>query len=98
MSARLVLELLMQTEMLGGLHFNFPAGGVQGAKAPRFWAEDGSPIFPPEDDKFELWWLTDAKRKEKGDEQSAGDVGLKSIASCLHLQELNLSELAMCMG
>ena len=25
MSARLVLELLMQTEMLGGLHFNFPA-------------------------------------------------------------------------
>lgn len=71
---------------------------MQGAKAPRFWAEDGSPIFPPEDDKFELWWLTDAKRKEKGDEQSVGDVGLKSIASCMHLQELNLSELAMCMG
>ena len=65
---------------------------------PRLCAEDGSPIFPPEGDEFELWWLTDAKRKEKGDEQSAGDVGLKSIASCLHLQELNLSELAMCMG
>ena len=32
---------------------------------PRFCAEDGSPIFPPEGDEDALWWLTDVKRKEK---------------------------------
>ena len=41
---------------------------------PRFCAEDGSPIFPPEGEKFELWWLTDVKRKEKGDDEHALEV------------------------
>ena len=40
---------------------------------PRFCTEDGSPIFPPEGDEFELWWLTDVKRKEKGDDEQKGD-------------------------
>ena len=41
---------------------------------PRFCAEDGcSPIFPPEGDEFELWWLTDVKRKEKGEDQADED-------------------------
>ena len=41
--------------------------------APRFCAEDGSPIFPPEGDEFELWWLTDVKRKEKCEDDQKGD-------------------------
>ena len=41
--------------------------------APRFCAEDGSPIFPPEGDEFELWWLTDVKRREKGEDEQKGD-------------------------
>ena len=40
---------------------------------PRFCAEDGSPIFPPKGDEFELWWLTDVKRKEKSDDEQKGD-------------------------
>ena len=41
--------------------------------APRFCAEDGSSIFPPEGNKFELWWLTDVKRREKGEDEQKGD-------------------------
>ena len=41
--------------------------------APRFCAEDGSPIFPPEGDEFELWWLTDVKREEEGEDQADED-------------------------
>ena len=43
---------------------------------PRFCAEDGSsPIFPPEGDEFELWWLTDVKRKEKGEDEQGDEDG-----------------------
>ena len=31
------------------------------------------PHLPPEGDKFELWWLTDVKRKEKGEDEQKGD-------------------------
>ena len=31
----------------------------QNSPPPPFCAEDGSPIFPPEGDEFELWWLTE---------------------------------------
>ena len=49
---------------------------------PRFCAEDGSsPIFPPEGDEDELWWLTDVKRKEKGDEQKGDEDGPPSSES-----------------
>ena len=49
--------------------------------APRFCAEDGSSIFPPEGDEFELWWLTDVKRKEKGADGQGNEDGPPSSES-----------------
>ena len=48
---------------------------------PRFCAEDGSPIFPPEGDEHELWWLTELKRKEKGEDDGDEDGPPESEAT-----------------
>ena len=53
----------------------------QNSPPPPFCAEDGSSIFPNEGDEFELWWLTDVKRKEKGDEQKGDEDGPPSSES-----------------
>ena len=54
----------------------------QNSPPPPFCAEDGSSIFPPEGNECELWWLTDVKRREKGeDEQKADEDGPPSSES-----------------
>ena len=49
---------------------------------PEFTAEDGSPIWPPEDSDEAMWWLTMVKRKEKtGDEDGPPDSESSDEAS-----------------
>ena len=47
----------------------------QNLPSPPFCVEDGSPIFPLEGDEDKLWWLTDVKRKEKGEDAKADEDG-----------------------
>ena len=47
----------------------------QNAPSPPVCAEDGGPIFPLEGDEDKLWWLTDVKRKEKGEDAKADEDG-----------------------
>lgn len=50
----------------------------QGLPTPCFRAEDGGPIFPPEGDHNELWWLTDVKRKEEDKDKADEDGPVSS--------------------
>ena len=53
----------------------------QGLQAPPFLGSDGGPIFPPEESEDYVWWITDASRNRKQDEQKGDEDGPQSSES-----------------